>query len=738
MTLAAGGALGLPPSREESLAAARRGAREGVADPFAPFAGDGLFALRASVAREVVLAEDAKAPLPPASLDAAPLGLPDLGPWLRLDTEARRVRPGAAAGGLVARLVAFARDARTEPLARAALLSASRLARTPAEKKNVREGWEAWKSRSPLTERSRIAAALGLGRSWATRAEATERMAALVRDLPGAAESAPDLFETADRGLLWETVTRGGPELRLLRASALGSRLPSAGAELALPLAKLSGFRLEAAALLLAGGRAKEAREALVRPPALSGRNDAERLRIEALTLSAELRLLGAPSPGPAARRSPGHKAPSQPPPAPGTPRASPAPQAVESFRALRARSDALLAKPLDPPDRRRVLTETIRTAVRLGLDGEALRALPALLSIDPATTLGGEELFRSAFLSTLSRSPAALRAAATAFQQQASLYRDVAIRRRSTYWAARSLEALGREAPSRALYASLVTTAVPDLYARWAGTRLGVPVSAALLVETSRPPSLHLLGPGTPSLPSRELLAVGLASLAEDAAEAEGSSDPFFLAACAAERAEFRRATAILKSRWPELGTPDEGAVPLAVRRAYYPFRQEALIVREAAANGLPAALVYGVIRQESLFQTAARSGAGATGLMQVMPGTGRYLLRQENKRGRPDLKDPEVNVRLGARYLAMMLREFDGNRIAALAGYNAGPGRPRRWRRQAPGLAADEFLEAMPLYEPRDYVKRVLFFEAAYAVLHGAPLDSIPLSGSAVSATP
>jgi soluble lytic murein transglycosylase len=162
-------------------------------------------------------------------------------------------------------------------------------------------------------------------------------------------------------------------------------------------------------------------------------------------------------------------------------------------------------------------------------------------------------------------------------------------------------------------------------------------------------------------------------------------------------------------------------------VRRAYYPFRQEALIVREAAASGVPPALVYGVIRQESLFQTGARSGAGATGLMQVMPGTGRYLLRKENKRGRPDLRDPEVNVRLGARYLAMMLREFDGDRIAALAAYNAGPGRLRRWKQQAPGLAADEFLEAMPLFEPRDYARRVLFYEAAYAVLHGIPVEPL-----------
>ena len=521
-----------------------------------------------------------------------------------------------------------------------------------------------------------------------------------------------------------------GPQLRLLRASALAARLPSAAAELALPLAKIPGTRLEAAALLLAGGRAKAARDALVGPPALAGRDEGERLRIDALLLAAQLRLLGEPAPRPPTRRGRGSRSPSRPPPAPGTARPGPPETTVAAFRALGARADTLLARALDPADRRRLLTEAVRAATRFDLGGEALRYLPALLAIDPSTTLGAEELFRSAFLQTLSRSPAALRASAAAFQRQASLYADVAVRRRATYWEARTLEALGRDVAARSLYASLVTTAVPDLYARWAGGRLGVPVSAALPLDETRPVSLHPLRDDTPSLPSRELLAVGLASLAEDAAEAERSSDPFFLAACAAERYEYRRATALLKARWPELGTPDEGALPLAVRRAYYPFRQEALIVREAAANDLSPALVYGVIRQESLFQTTARSGVGATGLMQVMPGTGRYLLRQENKRGRPDLKDPEVNVRLGARYLAMMLREFDGDRIAALAGYNAGPGRPRRWRKQAPGLADDEFLEAMPLLEPRDYVKRVLFFEAAYAVLHGAPVAPLPLA--------
>ncbi len=663
--------------------------------------------------------------------DGAPLGLPDLSPFLALDAATATTASRAESGLLVSRLIGFSAAARAASFARAALVSAARVARTPAEKRAVLDALAASERRSAGTPRTRISAALVRTRLARTPAEAADLMADLVRTLPDAPEAAPDLFEPADRALLARVLVRAAPELKAVRARALARRSPSAAADLASPLARLPAHRLDAADLLLAAGRARAARDALVKPSALAGRDDAERLRIEALLLAADLRLLDEP-----ARRPPAPRRRPAPRPTPAVPGALPAPPDAERLRAwasLAARAEALLARPLAPADRRRLLVEAVRSAARLGRLEEARRFLPALVAIDPSVTVGAEELFRAAFLPTLSRSLAAHRAAAAALEEQAALYADVTVRRRATYWAARSLEATGKGAAARALQASLVSTAVPDLYARWAGARLGVPVRAALPLEPPGPTAPHALRAEAPSLPSRELLAVGLASLAEDAAEIERSTDPLFLAACASERFEFRRAVGILKARWPELGTPDEGALPLAVRRAYYPFRREGLIVREAAANGLPPALVYGVIRQESLFQTGARSHAGATGLMQVMPGTGRDLLRREGRRGRPDLKDPEVNVALGARYLAMMLRQFDGDRIAALAGYNAGPGRPSRWRRQAPALAADEFLEAMPLFEPRDYVKRVLFFEAAYAVLHGVAVDPLPLSGGA-----
>jgi soluble lytic murein transglycosylase len=110
----------------------------------------------------------------------------------------------------------------------------------------------------------------------------------------------------------------------------------------------------------------------------------------------------------------------------------------------------------------------------------------------------------------------------------------------------------------------------------------------------------------------------------------------------------------------------------------------------------------------------------------MQVMPSTGRLLYRKENPKGRPDLADPEANLRLGARYLRQLLDTFSGDTAAALAAYNAGPGRVRAWKKASHLAPEDEFLESIPFWETRAYVKRVLFFQNVYSSLYGLPLDA------------
>src|SRR5690606_5208060 len=107
-------------------------------------------------------------------------------------------------------------------------------------------------------------------------------------------------------------------------------------------------------------------------------------------------------------------------------------------------------------------------------------------------------------------------------------------------------------------------------------------------------------------------------------------------------------------------------------------PFRND--LVARAREIGLDPAYVYGLIRQESRFITDARSHAGASGLMQVMPATARWTARKIGLKYSPSmLSDPETNLKLGTGYLKLVLDDFEGSQAMAAAAYNAGPGRPR-----------------------------------------------------------
>jgi soluble lytic murein transglycosylase len=150
-------------------------------------------------------------------------------------------------------------------------------------------------------------------------------------------------------------------------------------------------------------------------------------------------------------------------------------------------------------------------------------------------------------------------------------------------------------------------------------------------------------------------------------------------------------------------------------------PFRRD--IEAVARETGLDPAYMYGVIRQESRFVVNVRSAVGASGLMQLMPGTARWTARKIGLAGfRPDMiNDPGTNLRLGAGYLKLVLDNFGGSQALAAAAYNAGPNRPRRWR-DGPTLEVAAWAENIPFTETRDYVKKVLSNATYYgAVLRG-----------------
>lgn len=148
------------------------------------------------------------------------------------------------------------------------------------------------------------------------------------------------------------------------------------------------------------------------------------------------------------------------------------------------------------------------------------------------------------------------------------------------------------------------------------------------------------------------------------------------------------------------------------------FPLLYRDVIEDKATRHGLDAGWVYGVVRQESAFVPDARSGAGALGLMQLMPTTGRLTGRRLNVpvNGTHALLDVEKNINLGAGYLREMLDRYRGNQVLATASYNAGPNRVSDWFQEDASLDAEIWVETIPFNETRDYVKNVLAFTTVY----------------------
>lgn len=150
------------------------------------------------------------------------------------------------------------------------------------------------------------------------------------------------------------------------------------------------------------------------------------------------------------------------------------------------------------------------------------------------------------------------------------------------------------------------------------------------------------------------------------------------------------------------------------------YPMPSFNAVASRCNAINLDPAYAYGIMRQESRFISVARSGVGATGLMQVMPATAKWTAK---KIGMTDftvaqLSDPTVNVALGTAYLLLVLNDFEGHQAMAAGAYNAGPGNVRNWR-NGPQVDGAVWVENIPFHETRDYVKKVLSNTVVYAGL-------------------
>jgi len=276
-------------------------------------------------------------------------------------------------------------------------------------------------------------------------------------------------------------------------------------------------------------------------------------------------------------------------------------------------------------------------------------------------------------------------------------------------YWRARALEAMGQEQAAKRELRELARTRT--YYGFLAADRLQLPYSLEHSAVQPSPEEVSemLARPGVQM--AKELLAIG------DTVNA---------------RRQWQWTTQALDNRGLQVAAAIAGAwgwhdrAILTLTRTdnmddielRFPLLHRQMVETNAEANGIAPAWMYGIMRQESAFVVDARSGAGALGLMQLMPGTGREVgrLLRLPVRNNDAILRIDNNLRLGARYLQTVLKQFQGHIALATAAYNAGPTRVREWLPKGTPMEAERWVETIPYTETRRYVKNVLAFTAVY----------------------
>jgi soluble lytic murein transglycosylase len=275
-------------------------------------------------------------------------------------------------------------------------------------------------------------------------------------------------------------------------------------------------------------------------------------------------------------------------------------------------------------------------------------------------------------------------------------------------YWAARASEQLGDISRSRELYAAVIPT--DNWYAVHAAARLDRAYTPRLEPLGLDDAAIKALGREPAFERTYELLRVTMDT--EAAAEWRDAWDALPPA---------RQVQAVgLASRW---GWHHQAIASAARQKLFndydvlYPRPFDADVRAASRRTGLPEALIYAIIRQESLFRADAASSAGAIGLMQLLPETARLTARRAGLPAptRMQLTRPDVNIPLGSAFLASLVQRFDGETALATAGYNAGPNAARRWLPTAP-MELDVWAENIPYNETRAYVQRVAWHAVVF----------------------
>lgn len=286
-------------------------------------------------------------------------------------------------------------------------------------------------------------------------------------------------------------------------------------------------------------------------------------------------------------------------------------------------------------------------------------------------------------------------------------------------YWRGRALEALGQSEAAHHAYTKAASAR--EFYGFLAAEKLALPYELKQTKTSLQEGQLEAVADSPAIARIRALWAIGEEGLAADEWNftllRHPSDTPVY-----AELAK--------QNGWPAL------AVQATISGRHwnllehrFPLAYQDEFSRWAEEYDLDPSLLMSIARRESAFNPHARSPVGARGLMQIMPATAKQVAREKNlvlHDVNEDLMDYRTNIPLGSYYVRSLLERYQGNLIAALAGYNAGPHKVDRWLKDAP-VAYDQFIESIPYRETRDYVKAVLAYRVIFSSLKGKEVTAV-----------
>jgi soluble lytic murein transglycosylase len=282
-------------------------------------------------------------------------------------------------------------------------------------------------------------------------------------------------------------------------------------------------------------------------------------------------------------------------------------------------------------------------------------------------------------------------------------------VRQSFLYWRARALEQTGQAAAAADLLRALVTGR--DYYAFMAADRLAVPYQMNHRPLPHDPEAVARIEAVPAIQRARELYLLG----------SQWQATREWQHTVGAMTSYDMQIAAAIAARW---GWVDRAIFTLGAAEAWddlvlrFPVAWESELRGYAGRRDLDLGWLFALVRAESAFREDARSPAGALGLMQVMPATGRETAGRIGMKhfSTGALLNAESNIPIGTAYMRQMLDYFGGNLVLATAAYNAGPGNVSRWLPAGECVEPDVWIERIPITETRKYVQRILYYASIY----------------------